>query len=247
MLKIQKLHKKEKMKMQVVKEFFESSSCMGLVLTIASYSLGCLAKKKLRLAVFNPMLVATVISIAFVAIFKIDIQKYNDSTKILSFFLTPVTVCLAIPLYEQFQKLKDNWAAVVGGIFAGTLANFVMLFVCCLAFGLGHVEYISLLPKSITTAIGIALSNQYGGIVGITVGSIVVAGITGNTFCEQILKFFRITEPVAKGVAIGTCSHALGTTKALQIGEVEGAMSGLAIAVCGLMTVVFMTFFANLI
>ena len=211
--------------MESVKVFFESSSCLGIILTLVTYAFGGLLKRKFKLAIFNPMLVAIVLSIAFVAFFKINIKKYDESTRILSFFLTPVTVCLAIPLYEQFQKLKDN----------------------CLCFKISHVEYVSLLPKSITTAIGIALSDQYGGIVGITVGSICVAGITGNTFCEQILRLFRVTDPVAKGVAIGTCSHALGTTKALQIGEVEGAMSGLSIAVCGLMTVVLMSVFANLI
>ena len=233
--------------MESVKVFFESSSCLGIILTLVTYAFGGLLKRKFKLAIFNPMLVAIVLSIAFVAFFKIDIKKYDESTRILSFFLTPVTVCLAIPLYEQFQKLKDNWPAIIGGIFVGTLANLSMIFVCCLCFKISHVEYVSLLPKSITTAIGIALSDQYGGIVGITVGSICVAGITGNTFCEQILRLFRVTEPVAKGVAIGTCSHALGTTKALQIGEVEGAMSGLSIAVCGLMTVVLMSVFANLI
>lgn len=230
-----------------MKEFFESSSYFGLVITLITYAIGCFLKKKFRLAIFNPLLVSILLSIAFVAFFGIDIGKYNESTDILSYFLTPATVCLAVPLYEQFQKLRDNWLAVVGGILAGTLAHLTMIFVCALAFKIGHTEYVSLLPKSITTAIGIALSEQHGGIVGITVGGICVAGITGNTFCELILRVFRITEPVAKGVAIGTASHALGTSKAIEIGEVEGAMSGLSIAVCGLLTVVLASFFVRLI
>lgn len=233
--------------MLIVKEVFESSACAGFILTLTAYFIGVFLKNKLKLAIFNPLLVATCISIFFVAIFKIDTEKYTQSTQILSFFLTPVTVCLAIPLYEQFQKLKENWIAIVGGIFMGVVANLSMLFVCCLIFKIGHTEYVSLLPKSITTAIGIALSNQYNGIVGITVGSICVAGISGNTFCELILKIAHIKNPVAKGVAIGTASHALGTTKAIQIGEVEGAMSGLSTAVCGLLTVIMMSFYANLI
>lgn len=230
-----------------MKEFFESSAYSGLILTLLAYSVGALAQKKLRLSIFNPLLVAISLSIAFVSLFKIDLKKYEESTKILTFFLTPVTVCLAIPLYEQVQKLRDNFLAIFGGILAGTLANLAMIFACCLFFKIPHVEYVSLLPKSITTAIAIALSEQYGGIVGISVGMVCVAGITGNTFCGLILRAFRITEPVAKGVAIGTASHALGTSKALEIGEVEGAMSGLSIAVCGILTVVFAGVFVNLL
>jgi len=230
-----------------MKEFFESSVFFGVILTLISYGIGCFLKNKFKLAIFNPLLVSILISIAFVKGANIDIAKYNQSTSILSYFLTPVTVCLAIPLYEQFQKLKENWLAVVGGIFVGTVAHLSFIFICCAIFSVSHTEYVSLLPKSITTAIGIALSDQYKGIVGITVGGICVAGITGNTFCELILKIFHIKEPIAKGVAIGTASHALGTSKAIQIGEVEGAMSGLSIAVCGLLTVILMSFYVQLI
>jgi len=228
-----------------MKDFFESTMFSGIFLTLITYGIGLALKKKFKLAIFNPLLISEVLSIVFVAYFKVDIKKYNDSTKILTYLLTPATICLAIPLYEQFQKLKDNWVAVLGGIFAGTVASLSLIFGSALIFKLNHDEYTSLLPKSITTAIGIVLSEQYSGIVGITIGAIVITGITGNVFCEPLLKLCRITHPVAKGVAIGTASHALGTSKALQIGEIEGAMSGLSIAVCGLLTVVLMSFFVQ--
>lgn len=228
-----------------MKDFFESTMFSGIFLTLITYGIGLALKKKFKLAIFNPLLISEVLSIVFVAYFKVDIKKYNDSTKILTYLLTPATICLAIPLYEQFQKLKDNWVAVLGGIFAGTVASLSLIFGSALIFKLNHDEYTSLLPKSITTAIGIVLSEQYSGIVGITIGAIVITGITGNVFCEPLLKLCHITHPVAKGVAIGTASHALGTSKALQIGEIEGAMSGLSIAVCGLLTVVLMSFFVQ--
>lgn len=228
-----------------MKEFFESTMFFGTILTLVTYGIGLLCKKHLKLAIFNPLLISIILSVLFVAIFKIDVQKYNESTEIFTYFLTPSTVCLAIPLYEQFEKLKNNWKAILGGIIAGTLTSLVLIFVSVLIFKFSHKEYVSMLPKSITTAIGIAVTNQYAGIVGITVVMICIAGVTGNVFCEVILRLFKITEPVAKGVAIGTASHALGTTKAIQIGDVEGAMSGLSIAVAGLLTVVLASFFVQ--
>ena len=178
--------------------------------------------------------------------FKIDTKAYAESTKIISYMLTPATVCLAIPLYEQLEKLKDNWKAILGGIISGVVTCMLMILAGSFVFGLNHQQFVSMLPKSITTPIGIALCEQYGGIVAITVGAIMVTGITGNVLAESVLKLFHITEPVAKGVAIGTASHALGTTKAIQMGEIEGAMSGLSIAVAGLLTVVAASFFTLL-
>lgn len=229
-----------------MKALFEETMFMGVFFTLISYGIGLFLNKKLKLAIFNPLFIATVISIAFVLFFDIDTKKYAESTKIISYLLTPVTVCLAIPLYEQLQKLKDNWIAIVGGIVSGVITCLFMVLAGSIAFNLDHQQFVSMLPKSITTPIGIALSEQYGGVAGITVGAIVITGIVGNVCAESVLKLFRITEPVAKGVAIGTASHALGTTKAIQMGEVEGAMSGLSIAVAGLLTVVFASFFTML-
>lgn len=230
----------------MLKDFFNSSTFLCVFITLFTYQIGFMMKQKFKLAIFNPMLISILLTIFAVVILKIDTQKYSQGTKFLSFLLTPATVCLAIPLYEQFEKLKQNWLAILLAIFSGTITSMSIIFVSCLCFGLSHPEYVALLPKSITTPIGMAISQQFKGIPAITVAVIAITGITGNICAESILKLFRITDPVAKGVAIGTASHALGTAKAMEIGEVEGAMSSLSIAVSGLITVVLFSFFVNL-
>jgi predicted murein hydrolase (TIGR00659 family) len=202
-------------------------------------------KKKWNVAIFNPLLISIALIILFLNAFSIDYEVYNEGAKYLSYFLTPATVALAVPLYEQIEPLKKNWKAILAGIFSGALTSAVCVLVLSVLFGLDHRQYITLLPKSITTAIGMGLSEELGGIVTITVAVIVVTGIIGNMFAESICKLFRITDPVAKGIGIGSASHAMGTAKAMEIGEVEGAMSSLSIAVSGLITVVVALVFAQ--
>ena len=180
-------------------------------------------------------------------VFGISYEVYNASAKYISYLLTPATVCLAVPLYEQLELLKKNKVAVVCGILSGTLASLTGIFVLCMLFGFNHQQYVTMLPKSITTAIGMGVSEELNGYVTISVAVIVVTGILGNVIAEMIYKIFHITEPIAKGVALGTSAHAMGTAKALEIGEIEGAMSGLSIAVSGVITVVLAPFFATLI
>ena len=165
--------------------------------------------------------------------------------KYLSYFLTPATVALAVPLYEQIEPLKKNWKAILAGIFAGAMTSALCVLVLSLIFKLSHKQYVTLLPKSITTAIGMGVSEELGGYVTITVAVIVVTGVLGNILGEFVCKIFRITEPISKGLALGASSHAIGTAKAIEIGEIEGAMSSLAIAVAGILTVVFASVFAN--
>jgi len=225
--------------------FISDSTFFYVFLTLSTYELGLFLKKKFKMALFNPMMISILLSILVVVVLKIDISKYKQGTKFISFLLTPATVCLAIPLYEQFEKLKENWLAILLGIFSGAVTSMAIVLGLSTLFCLGHQEYVSLLPKSITTAIGIVISEQFGGLPAITVAVIVITGIVGNLFAEATLKLFRITNPVAKGVAIGTSSHALGTTKAMEMGEVEGAMSSLSIAVAGIITVILFSFFAQ--
>ena len=161
-------------------------------------------------------------------------------------FLTPATVALAVPLYEQIEPLKKNWKAIVAGILSGALTSALCVLAVALIFQLDHKQYVTLLPKSITTAIGMGLSEELGGIVTITVAVIVVTGVIGNMFAESICKLFHITDPVAKGIGIGSASHAMGTAKAMEMGEIEGAMSSLSIAVSGLLTVVVSIIFAQI-
>ena len=226
-------------------EFFGNTLFFGALISLAAYGIGMLLKKKLRLAVFNPLLVAIVLTLGFVLIFDIDYETYNSGARYLSYLLTPATVCLAIPLYEQFESLRKNAAAILVGIITGVLTSLGSVLLLSYIFGLDHAEYVTLLPKSITTAIGMGVSEELGGYVAITVAVIIVTGIIGNIIAESVCRLFRITEPIAKGIGIGSASHAIGTTRAMEIGEVEGAMSSLSIVVSGFVTVLLAGIFAN--
>ena len=228
-------------------DFFQNSMFAGVALSLVSYWIGVMLKKKFKLGLFNPLLISIVISIVVLLIGKIDYNTYNEGAKYLSWLLTPATVCLAFPLYEQWELLKQNYKAVLFGLLAGTVTSLTTVFVLAKLCGLSHEEYVTLLPKSITTAIGMGVSEELGGYVTITVAVIIITGVLGKMFGELICKLFKITEPISKGLAFGASSHAIGTAKALEIGEVEGAMSGLAIAVSGILTVAFASLFANLI
>ena len=185
--------------------------------------------------------------IVLLLLLKIDYKVYNDSAKYISYLLTPATVCLAIPLYKQLNVLKNNLKAVIIGVFAGVMTSMISVYLFSLALSFDHAEYVTFLPKSITTAIAMGVIDELGGFVSIGVAAIIVTGIIGNMIAIKVLNLFHITHPVAKGLAIGCSSHAIGTTKALEIGEIEGAMSSLAIVVSGLVTVVFVSLFAGLI
>ena len=226
--------------------FLENSVFFGVFISIITYEVGVLIKKKLKLAIFNPLLISIALIIVFLLVFHIKYNVYESGAQYLSYFLTPATVALAVPLYEQIEPLKKNWKAVVAGILSGALTSALCVLAVALIFQLDHKQYVTLLPKSITTAIGMGLSEELGGIVTITVAVIVVTGVIGNMFAESICKLFHITDPVAKGIGIGSASHAMGTAKAMEMGEIEGAMSSLSIAVSGLLTVVVSIIFAQI-
>ena len=175
----------------------------------------------------------------------IDYDVYYSGAQYLSYLLTPATVCLAVPLYEKLEVLKKNWRAILIGIVSGVLTTLLCILAMSLMFGLSHEEYVTLLPKSITTAIGMGVSEELGGYVTLTVAVIIITGVLGNIFAPLICRVFRIREPIAKGIAIGTSSHAVGTAKAMEMGEVEGAMSSLSVAISGLLTVVGASVFAQ--
>lgn len=228
-------------------EFTETSMFAGVTVSLLAYIIGALLKKKFKLAIFNPLLISIVLTIIMLVIADIDYDVYAQGADYLSWFLTPATVCLAIPLYEQWELLKHNVKAVMLGITAGVLTSLTTVLVLSLIMHLSHEEYVTLLPKSITTAIGMGVSEELGGYVTITVAVIIVTGVIGNIFGELICKIFRITEPISKGIAFGSASHAIGTAKAMELGEVEGAMSSLSIAVSGILTVVGASIFAHFI
>ena len=228
-----------------MKDLFQTSMFAGVTLSLLAYLAGLLLKKKFKLGIFNPLLISIILTIIVLVCAHIDYDTYNKGAVYLSWFLTPATVCLAIPLYEQWQLLKRNVKAVMLGITAGVLTSLTTVFVLSKLMGLTHQEYVTMLPKSITTAIGMGVSEELGGYVTITVAVIVVTGVIGNILGEFICKLFRITEPISKGLALGSSSHAIGTAKAIEMGEVEGAMSSLAIAVTGILTVVLASVYAN--
>ena len=219
----------------------------GLFISVFAYMIGIWVKKKWKLGIFNPLLIAVILIIAFLSAAGISYDKYNAGAGYISYFLTPATVCLAIPLYKQLELLKKNMTAVLLGITSGVLGSAAGIFLMSYLFRVDHVTYVSLLPKSITTAIGMGVSQEAGGIVTITIVSILLTGILGNITGEVWFKLIGVKEPVAKGLALGTAAHAIGTARALEMGEVEGAMSSLAIAVAGLMTVVVVPFVSGLI
>lgn len=226
-------------------EILSQSLFFGGMLTLVAYSLGCWMKRKWKLAIFNPLLVGIVVVILFLLAFQVDYDTYNEGAKYISYFLTPATVCLALPLYQQFEALKRNYVAILAGIAAGAVTSAACVLGLSALFHFSHREYVTLLPKSITTAIGMGISEELGGFVTITVAVIVITGVLGNILAEHVCKWFHIRDAVAKGIAIGSSSHAAGTAKALEMGEVEGAMSGLSIAVSGLITVFLANIFAN--
>ena len=226
-------------------EIFVSSAYFGVVLSIGAFLVGRALQKRVRHPLCNPMLIAIALVILFLLVFDVDYGTYQSSAKLLSSLLTPATVCLAIPLYEQFELLKKNVKAVLAGIASGVLASLCCVLVLALLFRLDHASYVTFLPKSITTAIGMGVSEELGGYVSITVSVIILTGILGNIFAESACKLLRITEPIARGVAIGSASHAIGTAKAMELGEIEGAMSSLSIVVSGLLTVIGAAAFAN--
>lgn len=225
--------------------FFEESMFAGVTLSIIAYLTGVMLKKKFKLGIFNPLLIAIAVSIVFLVVGNIDYEVYNEGARFLSWLLTPATVCLAIPLYEQWDLLKNNHKAVLLGLTSGVVTSLVTVLVLSLLMGLSHEEYVTLLPKSITTAIGMGVSEELGGYVTITVAVIIVTGVLGNMFGELICKVFKIEEPISKGLAFGSAAHAIGTAKAMEIGEIEGAMSSLAIAVSGMLTVILSSIFAH--
>ncbi len=227
--------------------FFEESMFAGVALSLLAYALGVVLKKKFKLGIFNPLLISIAVTILVIVFGKVDYEVYHEGAKYLSYLLTPATVCLAIPLYEQWELLKKNVKAVIAGLVTGTITSLTTVFVLALICRLSHEEYVTLLPKSITTAIGMGVSEELGGYVAITVAVIIITGVLGNMLGETICKVFRITEPISKGLAMGASSHAIGTAKAMEMGEIEGAMSSLAIAVSGILTVLLSSIYSCLI
>ncbi len=233
--------------MSQISEFLSNSVSFGFFITLTIFVASCWLYNKTKFVLLSPLLVSSAAVIIVLVVFRIPYEKYLDGADFLYYLMTPVTVALAIPLYRQFQKLKENAIAILLGIISGILSNALFVLAICLVFKIGHNEYVSLLPKSITTPIAVAITNQNHGLEAVTILMVSIAGNLCNVFAIFFCRIFKITEPVARGVACGTSGHAMGTSKALEMGDVEGAMSGLSIAVCGILTVIILPFFMKLI
>lgn len=221
-----------------MKEALMNSSYFGLLLSTFFFMLAVRIKARFRLAILNPLLVSTLLIVLILKLTGIPYESYKESANLLSYLLTPATVCLAIPMYKQLQLLMDNLAAVLASITAGTVSSLLSILLMGKLFGLSNEHITTLLPKSITTAIGMGVSQEAGGIVTLTVAGIVMTGILGNMIAQTVFHVFHIDHPIARGLALGTSAHAVGTAKALELGEIEGAMSSLSICVAGVLTVI---------
>ncbi|WP_461205670.1 LrgB family protein [Clostridium sp. DL1XJH146] len=210
----------------------------GIILSIVTFEIGLFISRKIKNEIFNPLLISMILSIAFLLKFNISFEVFNIGGSFISFFLTPATVILAVPLYKKFDIFKSNALPILVGIVVGSFTAIMSVVVLSRLFGVSSDILLSLMPKSITTPIGIELSNKVGGMPSLTATGIAITGIFGAIVSPWVCRVFRINDKVAKGIAIGTSSHALGTTKAIEMGEVEGAMSGVAIGLAGIATVI---------
>lgn len=216
---------------------FTDNIFFGLFISLVAFEIGLIIYKKTKFPLFNPLLIAIILVIGFLKIFDIDFDTYNKSGQFINMFLGPATIVLAVPLYKQFELLKKNFIPIIIGITVGSLVGILSIIAISVFFKLDRLITISLLSKSVTTPIGIEITNQLGGLTPVTVLAIILSGIVGAIVAPTVCKVFKITNPVAIGVGIGTASHAVGTSKAFELGETEGAMSSLSIGIAGVITV----------
>ena len=224
-----------------------NSPLFGILLTLVAFEIGVSISKKFKYSFLNPLLIANILIVGFLLFTGISLESYNVGGDYISVLLSPATVVLAVPLYKQISKLKQFWKPILAGIFAGSLTSMACVIVVSRLVGLSETLMLSLLPKSITIPMGSVVSEQIGGIPSVTIISIVVTGITGAVAAPAVCRFCRIKHKVAQGIAIGTASHALGTTKAMEMGEVQGAMSSLSIGIAGLFTAIVAPIILSLI
>lgn len=219
-----------------------NSPLFGIVLSIFAYEMGVQLNRKWKTPLANPLLIAIALILLILNVFQIPIESYQQGGNIISLFLGPATAVLAISVYSQLEILKKNLFPIIAGCLAGAIVSIGSTFLLCKVFGLDEKLTASMLPKSVTTPIAMEISKSLGGIVPITIAAVIVTGILGAMLAPTLIRLLKIDDSVAAGVAIGASSHAVGTSKAIQIGETEGAMSGIAIAVSGIITVILSMF-----
>lgn len=213
------------------------SPYFGVALAIICFQIGTSIQKRLKTPIANPLFIAAVLIVVFLSIFNIPMEAFYVGSDLIGLFLAPATAALAVPMYKNLQVIKANLLPILLGTAVGSLSCVLMIAVFCRIFGLSEIIQLSMLSKSTTMPIAMSITEQVGGIVPITVVCVVFTGILGSIITPWLIKICRIDNEVAQGIGIGTCSHAVGTTKAVELGEVQGAMSGIAMGLAGLFTV----------
>ena len=222
--------------------FFRESDFFGIALTVAAFMVGTACQKKWKKAIFNPILIGAALVMIVLWALDIPVGEYQHACKPLTFLLTPATICLAIGFYEQVQKLKKHIPAILVGVFGGSLASLLSVGLLCRLLGINRVLTVTLLPKSVTSAIGMVLSEQAGGIGAVTTAVIAITGVLGNMMGPWLSKLFRLRDPISQGVAYGTAAHVMGTSRAMEISPLVGAVSSFSLTLAGLITTVLFSF-----
>lgn len=222
-------------------ELLNSSSFFSVALTLVAFSVASACQRKWKLAILNPIMLSAVAIILVLKLLDVPNETYQAGSQVLSFLMTPATLCLAISFYDQFRNLKSHLAAVAAGVLAGTAASIGSVYALARLFGLDQALTASMLPKSVTTAIGVALSEEIGGIAAVTTAAIIITGIIGNILGPALCRLFRFRSPIVQGVAFGTASHVIGTAKAAELSQMTGAVSSLSLTLAGLITCVIMS------
>lgn len=225
----------------------ETVDIFPVLLTLSAFRVGQLCQQKWKKPIFNPTLIGMILVIVFLLATGMDTGFYTGGMQAMSWLMTPATICLAIPMYEQFQVLKKSLKAILAGVCAGAVSCMLVITAAGLLLRFEQSILISMLPKSVTTAIGVSLSELFGGMGGVTTAMIIVTGIFGNMIGTVLCKLFGITDPISQGVAFGTSAHVIGTAKANELSQLTGAASSLSLVVAGLLTAVFMPLITGLL
>ena len=226
-----------------MKEIVFSSPFFGITISIVAYSIGVWLNKKTKMAIINPLLISYVIIIPLLILLNIPLEWYKRGGDIINMFLSPATAVLAITVYRQRKLLKDHILSVIVGSIAGSLTSLLVVYALCRLLLMPDEITVSMLPKSITTPMAIAVSESLGGIEAVTVLAVIITGISGNILGPILIKVFRIKNEIAPGMAMGAASHAVGTSKAIELGEVQGALSSIALVMSGIITVILSLIF----
>ena len=223
-------------------EILSGSGFFCVVLTIGAYHVGWLCQEKWKKAIFNPILIGTILVMLALCALNIPVEQYQNDCKLLTYLTTPATICLAIAFYEQLKKLKKHFLAIFIGVLGGTLASLLSVWLIAEIFDFSETLKATLLPKSITSAIGVVLSEQAGGVGALTTAVIIITGIFGNILGPWFAKVFRLRDPISQGVAFGTAAHVIGTSRAMELSPLIGAVSSLSLTLAGLITTALLSF-----